>query len=174
MRGINVGGNNILPMKTLRALLEDIGAVQVSTYIQSGNAVFQHAESDAPDLASQIRSTVASHCGFDAHVLLIDVEDFDLAMRNNPFLKEADDPKSVHLWFLSGCPVDPDLEGINAIKTESEAVLLKDRVFYLFAPDGIGRSKVAAKAERLLGVEATARNWRTACRVREMAGALEL
>jgi len=41
LRGINVGGKNIIKMKDLVALLEDLGAKQVKTYIQSGNVVFQ-------------------------------------------------------------------------------------------------------------------------------------
>ncbi len=39
-RGINVGGKNTLPMRELVAVLEDLGARNVKTYIQSGNAVF--------------------------------------------------------------------------------------------------------------------------------------
>lgn len=53
-RGINVGGRNILPMKALRALLEELGAHQVKTYIQSGNAVFRHETDDIPQLARRI------------------------------------------------------------------------------------------------------------------------
>ena len=41
LRGINVGGKNILPMKELAAVLEGSGLKKVQTYIQSGNVVFQ-------------------------------------------------------------------------------------------------------------------------------------
>lgn len=51
---------------------------------------------------------------------------------------------------------------MNALKFDSEEIALIDNVFYLHAPDGIGRSKLAARVERLLGVGATARNWRAA------------
>lgn len=47
-RGINVGGNNVLPMKELVAVLEDLGARDIRTYVQSGNAVFRSEETDAP------------------------------------------------------------------------------------------------------------------------------
>ena len=46
LRGINVGGNNKLPMKELRALLEENGLKHVQTYIQSGNIVFQSERAD--------------------------------------------------------------------------------------------------------------------------------
>jgi len=49
--------------------------------------------------------------------------------------------------------------------TTTERFSLADRVFYLHAPEGIGRSRLAASAERLLGVSATARNWRTVCAI---------
>jgi len=44
LRGINVGGKNSLPMKELVAMLEDIGACKIKTYLQSGNAIFQSKE----------------------------------------------------------------------------------------------------------------------------------
>ena len=47
--------------------------------------------------------------------------------------------------------------------------MLADGVFYLRAPDGLGRSKLAANVEKILGVPATARNWRTVRKVMEMA-----
>ena len=47
-------------------------------------------------------------------------------------------------------------------------MLTKD-VFYLHAPGGIGRSKRAAKAEKLIGTPVTGRNWRTIEKIAEMA-----
>jgi uncharacterized protein (DUF1697 family) len=44
-----------------------------------------------------------------------------------------------------------------------------DQVFYLHAPAGIGRSKLAARVEQALGVAVTARNWRTVCKIMAMA-----
>lgn len=40
LRGINVGGNNIIKMETLRGEFENIGFRSVKTYIQSGNVIF--------------------------------------------------------------------------------------------------------------------------------------
>ena len=57
---------------------------------------------------------------------------------------------------------------MNALKFDSEEIALIDNVFYLHAPDGIGRSKLAARVERLLGVGATARNWRIVPKIGEM------
>jgi uncharacterized protein (DUF1697 family) len=73
------------------------------------------------------------------------------------------------VYFLAASPERPDLDGLEGIKSDRERFFLGDGVFYLHAPDGIGRSKLAANVERLLGVPATARNWRTVGKVMEMA-----
>jgi uncharacterized protein (DUF1697 family) len=44
-----------------------------------------------------------------------------------------------------------------------------DQVFFLHAPEGVGRSRLAARVEKLLGVPVTDRNWRTVCKILEMA-----
>jgi uncharacterized protein (DUF1697 family) len=62
-------------------------------------------------------------------------------------------------------PTNPDLGALENLKSERERFALKDGVFYLHAPDGIGRSKLAANTETSLGVAITSRNWRTVCKV---------
>ncbi len=78
---------------------------------------------------------------------------------SNPFPHAADDPKTLHLYFLSELPRSPDLDAITGIQADSESFSLLGKVFYLHAPDGIGRSKLAGKVEKLIVVDATARNW---------------
>jgi uncharacterized protein (DUF1697 family) len=65
-------------------------------------------------------------------------------------------------------PKDLDLGALESIKSDRERFALEDRVFYLHAPEGIGRSKLAANIEKLLGVSATIRNWRTVRKVMAM------
>ena len=54
LRGINVGGNNVLPMKSLVSLLEEDGCQSVKTYIQSGNVVFKAETIDANKISEMI------------------------------------------------------------------------------------------------------------------------
>jgi uncharacterized protein (DUF1697 family) len=168
-RGINVGGTNVLPMKDLVALLENIGSQNVKTYIQSGNAVFQSEEENASLLSNKIRAAIKKSHGFEPQVLLLEPEDVDRAIESNPFPEAESEPKTLHVHFLASMPKNPDLGALESIKNDRERFALRDRVFYLHAPDGIGRSKLAANAEKLLGVALTARNWRTVCRVMAMA-----
>lgn len=168
-RGINVGGKNILPMKELVALLQNLGAQGVKTYIQSGNAAFQHQAEQAVELSDRIRAAISESHGFEPQVLLLDVAELEQAIASNPFPQAEADPKTLHLYFLADRPETPDLETLDNLKQDTEQYGLADKVFYLYAPDGIGRSKLAARVEKSLGVTATARNWRTVSKIMAMA-----
>ena len=168
-RGINVGGNNLLPMKDLVALLEAIGCTEVRTYIQSGNAVFSSSASTVPQLARSIGKSILNSHGFEPLVQLLSVEALHNVVRLNPFSEAEENPKTLHVYFLAETPKSAYQEALNDIKLEGESYRLEENVFYLHAPDGIGRSRLAAKAEKLLGVDATARNWRTVKKLLELA-----
>jgi uncharacterized protein (DUF1697 family) len=168
-RGINVGGNNMLSMRDLVAALEDAGCQDVATYIRSGNAVFGSEETDASLLSGRIRATIVERHGFEPQVLVLGAEEMEKAIRSNPFPEAESEPKTLHLYFLASSPERPDLEGLEGIKSDRERFILGDNVFFLHAPDGMGRSRLAANVEKLLGVPATARNWRTVRKVMDMA-----
>jgi len=170
-RGINVGGNRSLPMKDLRRLLEQNGCLDVRTYIQSGNVVFESATTAPDRLATQIAHAVSKTHGFEPRVLLLTRGELERAVAGNPFPEAKDNPNSVHLFFLAGTAKKADLPALASLKTKSERFALKGTVFYLHAPDGFGTSKLAARAERLLGVDATARNWRTVLALLDMVKA---
>ncbi|MFO0673395.1 MAG: DUF1697 domain-containing protein [Polyangiaceae bacterium] len=62
LRAINVGGNNMLPMKDLKAAFERAGATNVVTYIQSGNVAFDAPAARAEKIAAAVvKAIVASH-----------------------------------------------------------------------------------------------------------------
>jgi uncharacterized protein (DUF1697 family) len=168
LRGINVGGNRMLPMKDLKLLLERNGCTEVRTYIQSGNAVFRTSSADPEGIAKRIGGAVGKSHGFEPRVVVLTRADLARAAGANPFPEADRDPRSVHLFFLAERPKQPDLESIGALRAKTERFVLKGNVFYLHTPDGLGVSKLAARAERLLGVEATARNWRTVTKLLEM------
>ena len=170
-RGINVGGHNIVPMKELKSALEQVGCEDVSTYIQSGNVVLGHAETKADKLANLISETVKKKFGFEPRVLLLTRQQLEASRTNNPFPDGEGDPKTLHLYFLADDPTDMDGDALDNMRFSTERYELIDRVFYLHAPDGIGRSKLAAGVEKCLGVPATARNWRTVEKVLQLATA---
>lgn len=168
-RGINVGGKHIIRMKDLVALLQQLGSTNVKTYIQSGNAVFSAKESRPSVLENRITTAIEKQYGFAPRVLLLGIEDFEQAVTNNPFPKATDDPKTLMVYFLALKPETPDIGSIETLKSPTEQFALNDKLFYLFAPNGIGRSKLANKLEKLLGVDATARNWRSVGKILDLA-----
>jgi uncharacterized protein (DUF1697 family) len=172
LRGINVGGKNKLPMATLVGLLEELGCRDVNTYIQSGNVVFRSKAGSTSRLEMSIAQAIDERCGFQPQVLVLTLDQLHRAIESNPFPQAEAEPKSLHLFFLAAKPKQPDFAALDRLKRESERYKLDGTVFYLHAPDGIGKSKLAAAAERLLGVPTTARNWRTVGKIKALAKAL--
>jgi uncharacterized protein (DUF1697 family) len=175
LRGINVGGRNSLPMKELATLLEGLGLTSVTTYLASGNVIFQSDTIDvdrltgADSLTGAISAAIGRSHGFTPQLLIRSRQQLKEAIAANPFPEAESQPRTLHLFFLEAPPAEPDLASLQAIKADTERFKLVDAVFYLHAPDGIGRSKLAARAEKLLGVPATARNWRTVSKVMALA-----
>jgi len=162
-RGINVGGRNSLLMRELIEILEHMGLEKVRTYIQSGNVVFQSTKQLSAGFSTDISLAVENAKGFKPGVLLLSPKEFQTAINECPF--SSDEGKLLHFFFLSEMPAEPDLESLAVLKSETEEYRLINKVFYLYAPDGIGRSKLVSKVEKAMGVSVTARNWNTVRKV---------
>ncbi|MBN2012262.1 DUF1697 domain-containing protein [candidate division KSB1 bacterium] len=160
-RGINVGGHGKLPMAELEKTLDGLGLKDIKTYIHSGNVVFNCEDANKIALADKIRDAIRQNYGFAPNVMLLTSEELNKAIALNPFPEAEDAPKSLHLFFMESQPSKPDIKKLDELKSDSERYLIKDKIFYLHAPEGIGRSKLAAAVEKKLGVSVTARNWRT-------------
>ena len=169
LRGVNVGGKGKLPMKELVTLMERAGFGSVRTYIQSGNVVFTSSKGTARALSTQIAQLISKKFGFEPSVVVISAQELAAAIRANPFPQAAANPKALHLLFLAEKPKKPDLDSLEKAKAGKEGFELQDLVFYLYTPESFPDSKLAAKAERCLGVPATARNWRTANQLLDLA-----
>ena len=167
LRGINVGGHNKLPMQAFRDLLEALGCANVSSYIQSGNAVVDF-EGSATGLDKKIADSIEAGFGFRPTVLVLRGEVFREIADANPFKDEAVEAKLLHIWFLVSPARAPDHDCLQALAANSERYTLTASAFYLFAPDGIARSKLAAGVDRCVGVEMTSRNWRSVSKLLEM------
>lgn len=153
LRGINVGGHNKLPMKDLCGLLVALGGEQPKSYIQSGNVVVT-GKVDAKSVAD----TIELQKGFRPQVMVFSAKAFrDIADRV-PF-KEPDG-KLLHIWFTES-EFTFDQENADKLRAKSESLHIGARAIYLHAPGGIGRSKLAAAIENLVGVPCTARNMNT-------------
>ena len=170
-RGINVGGNHMLPMKELKVVLEQNGCQSVQTYIQSGNVILNSSLSDV-QLAKRLSAAVSKSHGFEPRVMILTRTELERAAAANPFPSAGENPKSVHVFFLDGVPKKPDLKSLEALRIKGEEFALKGKVFYLHTPDGFGPSKLLTRIEKHLGVQGTARNWRTVTTLVGMVRAL--
>ncbi|MDD2914339.1 MAG: DUF1697 domain-containing protein [Gallionella sp.] len=150
LRGINVGGKNILPMKELVAVLKSLGLQNIKTHIQSGNAVFQSKTSDTAKLANTISAAIRKSHGFEPQVLLLDSVSLHKVIKTNPYPEAEAAPNTLHVAFLAAIPPKPDLDALERIRAASE------------------RFQLAAGMERLLGVAITSRNWNTVRKLKEM------
>ncbi|MFE5911114.1 DUF1697 domain-containing protein [Streptomyces wedmorensis] len=172
LRGINVSGHRKVPMAELRELLEGLGYDGVRTYLQSGNAVFSTASGAGEDeLKDALEDAIEERFGFRVDCLVRDGDYLAAVAEACPFPAADLEGKQLHAVYYSG-PADP--ERFAAIDREAylpEEFALGDRVLYLYAPDGLGRSKLSEAVSRpsvVKGLVATARNWNTVLKLVEM------
>jgi uncharacterized protein (DUF1697 family) len=170
LRGVNVGGVK-LAMADLRAVLSSLGYEDVSTYIQSGNALFSADRADTAALAAEIEAALDKQLGMRPRVLVLTRDELAQVIRDNPYPDEPN-PKMVHAVFLAE---EPGPEQVAAVaETERNAAgkggrdtaQYVGRVLFLHTPDGFGRSELAVQLARRAGPMSakgagTARNWAT-------------
>ena len=70
LRGINVGGNNLIKMMALKACFEAQGFRDVATYLQSGNVVFTASGQGAASLTARVEAALCATFKYPASVVL--------------------------------------------------------------------------------------------------------
>ncbi|GHB76413.1 hypothetical protein GCM10008107_27400 [Psychrosphaera saromensis] len=165
LRGINVGGNNLLPMKTLVPLLIASGYQDISTYIQTGNIVLTSNSDSSPE--QDIKALITEQFGFTPNIFVIAASEFSESVANNPY--QDFEGKFVHFYFCQQA-VELQMDNLTKWLSSTETYQVNNNVFYLHAPDGIGRSKLVANIESCLGQPATGRNLNTVNKITTMIG----
>ncbi|SRR5579859_140509 len=174
LRAVNVGGTGKLPMKELKTACEAAGLRNVSTYIASGNLVFDH-DGGADQVQAVIASILRDRFGLTKNHAIIRTPDaLARALAANPFADAAADrPSSLMLQFLEATPPEGAAETLGRW-TGPERLHLSGDHLYVDYVAGAGTSKLTpAYLERALKVAGTARNWNTARKLLEMARAIE-
>lgn len=172
LRGINVGGHKKIKMADLRRLYEQLGLSGVQSYVQSGNVVFNSANTDRAELKQQIESAIEAAYHFYVPVLLRTAVELRAIVAANPFSAEVDDNKHQYVLFLDRLPTADELANVTLpANTNDHFVPLGDALVVHYA-NGAGRSKLTTNFfERKLGIAGTARNWRTVNNLAVMATA---
>ena len=173
IRGINVGGRNMIAMEKLRALHTALGFGDVKTHLQSGNVLFTAKAAEPLEIAKRIEDALRKD-GLDVRVVVRTPAELREAIERNPFPAHAKkDPSHYVVVFLDREPAAADAAELAQTNVGPEEKKLVGRDLYVFYPD-MARSKLTnTLIERKLGVTGTARNWNTVNKLVELAAALE-
>jgi uncharacterized protein (DUF1697 family) len=169
LRGVNVGGNP-LKMDWLRGACEGLGLKDVRTYVQSGNIVFK-AGSGAAKLASAIKAEIDTQTRLPVTIVMRSAAEMADIVAGNPFLKQRGvDTTKLHVTFLDKAPASLARAKLDALAGNRDEYRLTKQEMFLHCPVNYGRTKLSNTAiEKVLGVGATTRNWKTVTTLLEMA-----
>lgn len=166
LRGINVGGKNIIKMAELKKVFESLGFSEVKTYIQSGNVLFKSSETE-DYLQNKIQDEIESAFGFPVKVVLRTSEELESIILNCPFSREkileaesSSKVESLYVAFLEKAPLKEKIEVLNAYKNENDEYFILGRDVFLLFFNSIRNSKLASNLQKL-DASATVRNWKT-------------
>lgn len=174
LRGVNVGGHNLIRMEDLRKLCLGLGLSNPRTYVQSGNIVFGSKERDLSLLSRRIAGAVESKFGFCPEVIIRTTSGLRDALNRNPFSRRRDiEPGKLLINFLSAPPTLETRDGILALTLGPEEIHIDACEIYIYFPDGMGRSKLWPAIGRKLKNTGTGRNLNTVAKLLQMAEQLE-
>ena len=157
LRGINVGGTGILPMKDLVALCGKLGFAQVKTYIQSGNVLFESNLSGSA-IVAKLEKALKNKMGKEIIVVVRTEAELTQILKKNPFPKANPAQVGVHLF---ASPISKNF--MEAVVATREEVVPAKREVYVHYLDGMGKTKLKLPAE---AKKATVRNINTLAKIR--------
>lgn len=170
LRGINVGGKNVLPMKDLAAMFADAGCSDVRTYIQSGNVVYAAGAAVARKAPALVEAAIAKRFGFAAPIQTRSAEELRAVVAGNPLLAQHD-PGVLHVVFLAKEPTAKQAGELDPQRSPGDTFVVRGREIYIACPNGVGNSKLTnAWFDSRLATVSTGRNWRTTLKLLELAG----
>ena len=170
LRGINVGGKNLLPMKELVKLFEKAGASEVETYIQSGNVVFRTPAAALDGFESEMAAAIEKRFGLRVPVVLRTAKEVATVLEKNPFLSRGAETSALHVAFLAGKPAAADAAKLDPERSPGDEFELRGRDLYLHLRNGVAKSKLTNDyLDRTLKTVATVRNWNTVGKLVEMS-----
>ena len=170
LRGVNVGGKNIVPKDALRGCFEDLGFTSVRTYIQSGNVLFRSKDTDVPALTDDVERALSDRFSYKARAVVLSRRSYLTAVDAAPEEWGRDDAYMHHALFtLAGADPEDILARLQPPRLEWETVCAGPGVIYW----SISRSRptrstwVKLPASREYQ-KLTARNHNTAFRLRQL------
>lgn len=162
LRGINVSGHHVIKMEALRPAMVELGLSNVSTYIQSGNILFESEES-APKLEMLIKNKIFQKFGFDVATFVLTPDELKTTLSNNPFAtKTPEESTQPYVCFLSAPPDSTLLAKMKSQDFRGDEFIVVGQRMYIWYADSAGNTKLSnAVIEKKLNLKCTARNWKT-------------
>jgi uncharacterized protein (DUF1697 family) len=170
LRGINVGGNRKIPMIELCALATKAGLAGVTSYIQSGNIVFDAGKASASAVELLLEKAIERHFGFHVDVIARTASQWKKYSAGSPFPGAARARPNLLMLGLSKRPCGKDTEALLAERAlHGEKIkVVGDAIWVDFALS-VGKSKLTpALFDRLAGSTVTMRNWNTVLKLAEL------
>ncbi len=169
LRGINIGAKKRIAMADLKALVEGLGCTGVATYVNSGNVVFNSGSGDETTLAESIEAALMARHGLDVPVAVRSGPELAAIVAANPFPEHANQPKTLHVSFLSEEPAADLVEALARVERGEDDYRVVGRNVYLHYPNGMsGAVFMVNGLDRALAVTSTSRNWRTVLKLADM------
>ena len=171
LRGINVSGHKIIKMERLREGLSELDFQNISTYIQSGNIIFESSITDIAVLELQISQKIMAHFGFEVPVRITTLSELKKIVAENPYRKEnLENPTQPYVAFLSEVPLESNFVNLKAMDFGNDQFIHKNKVLYLWYADSPANTKLSnVSIEGKLKLKATSRNWKTVLKLIALA-----
>ncbi len=170
LRGINVGGNNIIKMEALRAEFVRLGFTNVTSYIQSGNVLFETEEKDQTILEKKIEKVLSKAFNYTATVLVRSQKDMVKTVKNFPAIFEDESWKH-NVIFLGESIDSKKILQVLDLKKDIEQIHYHPGVLYWSAKmDTITKSNMIKLSARKEYKAMTVRNLNTTKKILELMG----
>lgn len=162
LRGINVGGKNIITMDALRASFEALGYSSVRTLIASGNVVFEAGPGSSRRLEQQLERALAADHRFDATVVVRSREEYERMMTAIPPRWGNDKTRRHYVMFLRRTIDRAALVAELGVNAEVEELrYVPGALLWSCRLDAVNRSKVRKVMARAIYRDMTVRNLNT-------------
>ena len=174
LRGINVGGKNIIRMADLRQFFLDTGCRDVQTYIQSGNVVFRSADPDRDSLSETIRQALRKTFDYHNPLVLIRLPDLQKVVSDAPsgFGEDCDNYKYEVLFLVPPLTASAAIQDVPVREDVDRACKGPGVIYYRRSSEHLTRSMLNKLPSKPVYQKMTIRNWRTTNKILELAGQL--
>jgi uncharacterized protein (DUF1697 family) len=174
LRGINVGGNNLIKMAALRACFENQGLLEVVTYIQSGNVVFGATGGAADTLCRRIERALTTAFQYEASVIVRTHREMQRIVAQAPkgFGAWPDKYRSDVIFLKAPLTAAAAIKSVSTAPGVDEAHPGGDVLYFSRLISQASRSRLSKIVSSPIYKCVTIRNWKTTTKLLEMMNAL--